>query len=486
MPYLYRYEAKRIQSWILSSDRLKELKGASECINALEQQAETLRMQWNGGRDSEVVVAAAGNGMYRFATLESLTAFASAWPLVVSAHAPGLPLVQAAVEFNEQQGDAMERLFDELGKAHRESPVAAAVPGPFVVRTGRTGAPAIRRGEQGELCDASIVQKLAHTRAAAGGKSLETRLSPGKDLVLQEDLHRWGCDYVGVVHADGNRMAQLFRDRSTNEVQRLSTELKRITLESAKAAVGNLVQVATPRRGALELPLRPIVVGGDDVTFIVDGRYALSFANRYLQTFETLCKESSLPALHGATASAGVALVKVGWPFHMAHDLAEDLCKDAKKASGDGKQSTLSFHRVTDSFVGSLGEIRDRSLCRDTDRLSWGGYTLTQLQQLFRVVSAMQKRAVPGGKLREWCRLAVSNPSAAGALWQRTVQIAEETPAHRRDWREFMDALHAIYGDDANGLWCKRGAGNNEQHTVLHDAIAWQMVSGGEPVLVEG
>jgi hypothetical protein len=51
MPYLYRYEAKRIQSWILSSDRLKELKGGSECINALPARAEALLKQWKDGAE---------------------------------------------------------------------------------------------------------------------------------------------------------------------------------------------------------------------------------------------------------------------------------------------------------------------------------------------------------------------------------------------------------------------------------------------------
>jgi hypothetical protein len=88
------------------------------------------------------------------------------------------------------------------------------------------------------------------------------------------------------------------------------------------------------RRGTVFLPLRPILLGGDDLTFVCDGRIALDLATSALREFA----KHSVPHLgkDGGettfTACAGVALVKAHAPFYRGYQLADDLCRSAKQA----------------------------------------------------------------------------------------------------------------------------------------------------------
>ncbi|NJP11256.1 MAG: hypothetical protein HC866_18740 [Leptolyngbyaceae cyanobacterium RU_5_1] len=126
------------------------------------------------------------------------------------------------------------------------------------------------------------------------------------------------------------------------------------------------------------LPFRPIVFGGDDVTFVCDGRLGVSLAIEYLNQFETCAKDPQTGLLDwdvtankfvvkGATAAAGVAIVKTHYPFARAYGLAEDLCDDAKKLRThfrdkleDWEGSTLDWHYALSGLFGGIDDIRDR------------------------------------------------------------------------------------------------------------------------------
>lgn len=75
------------------------------------------------------------------------------------------------------------------------------------------------------------------------------------------------------------------------------------------------------------LPLRPVLLGGDDITCLCDGRIALDLAETALKEFA----RHPVPHLGpdgeetSLTACAGVALVKAHAPVHRSYELAEDL-----------------------------------------------------------------------------------------------------------------------------------------------------------------
>ena len=110
------------------------------------------------------------------------------------------------------------------------------------------------------------------------------------------------------------------------------------------------------------IPVVPVILGGDDVTVITSGDYALPFAAAYLRYYEEATGND--PILHyltppegqdtgPMTAAAGVAIVKRNFPFHIAYELAEKLVDRAKKVGKTAQPpcSTLDYHVLFDTTV---------------------------------------------------------------------------------------------------------------------------------------
>jgi hypothetical protein len=111
------------------------------------------------------------------------------------------------------------------------------------------------------------------------------------------------------------------------------------------------------------LPFRPIVFGGDDVTFVCDGRLGLPLAAVYLEEFERAARQHMPEMDVPVHACAGIAIVKAHYPFARAYTLSEALCKNAKRAVKDHcmtDTSALDWHFATAGITGSIGAIRQR------------------------------------------------------------------------------------------------------------------------------
>ncbi|MEG4807496.1 hypothetical protein QUA82_07190 [Microcoleus sp. F8-D3] len=184
--------------------------------------------------------------------------------------------------------------------------------------------------------------------------------------------------YIAVVHIDGNQMGKRFesygKSQSDNPkfiiaMRKLSwgvSEASRRALEAVGRAVIKLVDEEKFEIKDNYLPFRPIVYGGDDVTFVCDGRLGLSLAVKFLEKFEEFTQD--LPDGKGkATACAGIAIVKTHYPFSRAYALSEALCSQAKQwmrqETNDYEKplfSALDWHIAASGLLGSIGEIRDR------------------------------------------------------------------------------------------------------------------------------
>ena len=116
------------------------------------------------------------------------------------------------------------------------------------------------------------------------------------------------------------------------------------------------------------IPVVPVILGGDDVTVITSGDYALPFAAAYLRYYEEATRSDPilryLTPPEGQdtgpmTAAAGVAIVKRNFPFHIAYELAEKLVDRAKKVGKTTQPpcSTLDYHVLFDTTVLDASEI---------------------------------------------------------------------------------------------------------------------------------
>ena len=85
------------------------------------------------------------------------------------------------------------------------------------------------------------------------------------------------------------------------------------------------------------LPIRPLIIGGDDVTFLCPANMAILFTKTLV---ELLDAETPADAPEQLTekfsrhmdACAGIAILPTKYPFFRGYKLAEQLCDEAKKA----------------------------------------------------------------------------------------------------------------------------------------------------------
>lgn len=84
------------------------------------------------------------------------------------------------------------------------------------------------------------------------------------------------------------------------------------------------------------LPIRPLILGGDDITFICPARLALTYTKRFMT------------ALNQYFAScAGIAILPTAYPFFRGYKLAEQACDAAKVPSRGKKTSQASKKEET-------------------------------------------------------------------------------------------------------------------------------------------
>lgn len=229
------------------------------------------------------------------------------------------------------------------------------------------------------------------------------------------DDSRSGLSKVAIIHIDGNGVGAIMRDLAA-AMRRVPLEdftqavkctpgdadaLRKFILavnEHLDRAVHQACRLAwrdvagwsekdavTAGREHKAIPVVPVLLGGDDVTVITSGDYALPFAAAYLRHYEQATAADPLLKHLGdhpdgspgpMTAAAGVAVVRFKFPFHLAYGLAERLVDEAKEVgkTASPSVSTLTYHVLLDTTVldpeellAAYGQLSNRPFVLGSD-----------------------------------------------------------------------------------------------------------------------
>jgi len=409
-------------SWAL------QLVGAlkSNVTNAQQNQLDdSLRIE-DGNLEAEVIYAGGGNVLVLFADKSKAGDFIRKLSRKALCEAPGLQLLFAkqSVDWDAQPAqlfDCVMRAFKDLEVQKAQRTPSAPLLGLGVTAACRsTGLPAsvMRRyaGEAPQLISAEIEAKLDAAEKAHEELTDQFKCAIGGEYEFPKDFDDMGREvgeqsFIAVIHADGNGFGQAMieigrRNAHGNRAyieavrkrsqavgraamqalsQTLDTLWRRIvhdrdekghprhslvrsaTLNDRGSQREEVVARITLKRdssGRWFFPFRPLVYGGDDVTFVCDGRLGVSLAVEYLTQFEAhATRELGEPS----SASAGVAIVKAHYPFARAYGLADDLCRSAKRFRAQERERTqqeqgsyLDWHFAVGGLVAELGDIRQR------------------------------------------------------------------------------------------------------------------------------
>ena len=392
--WLMLVEATDIQPYLFGSNQLAQNIGASELVRqATEDWVCELAPK------QTIVYAGGGNAMLVFDSEGAADDFARGLTRRTLERARGLDLVVKRKSFDPQRDvlggpDGLhQKLREELAQRKRDRALSTPLAGLGVTAACvYTGAPAV------EVRDEQLISvEVQHKRAVEDeGKDRLKRQLPrvakeGYDFVYDFDDfgERGEASYLAVIHTDGNRMGDRIKklgekyarpDQNEQYRQALAGFSKSVqdaantALTATVDALLDAIQdtekgerigdkVPIPLRKSDRkplLPFRPIVFGGDDVTFVCEGRLGLAVATQYLQVFSLQILSDGEPAY----CRGGVAVVKSHYPFSRAYDLAEALCASAKKhimeVAPDRRLTALDWHFAVSGLVLPLKEVRER------------------------------------------------------------------------------------------------------------------------------
>lgn len=390
-----------IQSYIFGSNRLRENIGASYLVGQVTDAwvKQILRAELGikdpeasiENQDAELIYAGGGNTILLFKSANLAIEFTKKLSLKVLKEAPGINLVVAHRHDFEWGRDQLYDTVQEMMKADLDVKKRSRIPSSPLLGLGvtqdcnSTRLVAVDRSQNhGSPADypvsREIVAKLDTVKPANTQLKQTLQLPDGWDIPLDFDdfgRSRDEMSYLAVVHIDGNSMGKRFqefaKDKSDRNYITAMRDLSQSVEQAGKAVLQQLTQELISNWDTLKekldlttqkLPFRPLVYGGDDITFVCDGRLGLTLAVRALQLFET----QSIADGQTLTACAGVCIVKAHYPFARAYELSEALCQSAKKIAkrergGDERSeavSAIDWHIAASGLLGDLAEIRAR------------------------------------------------------------------------------------------------------------------------------
>lgn len=401
-----------IQEYLFRSNRLKENLGASWIVaSALAD--------WR--KHEGALFVGGGNAAVEFADIQQARHATEKWSFGIVSRYPGLRVTawHEEIRSGEPLADAYRRAQQELRK--RESfPQSGSEMGalPVIRPCASTGLGASVLQDGRWLSAEALAKTKAAEQATERLQGVYAKaLHVGRRrCAFPDDLGKLGqsedASQIAIVHADGNGVGELLRevcqetsdDAFRRRIRAASDAISR-TAENALLQTLTELSLVLPdlehkgiklpederkKDGAAAwYPVRPIVEGGDDLTFVCHGRLGLALAARYLSNFERESLQHS-DALNGRrlTACAGVLIMPQKFPFARGYRLVERLTDNAKqyryreKAEG----SWLDFQVLLEGSAGSLVAIRDGYpqgyedvLCRPytlgaESRRGWSGF----------------------------------------------------------------------------------------------------------------
>ena len=229
----------------------------------------------------------------------------------------------------------------------------------------------------------------------SSGRSIAVRVPGGYMPVYKfEDLggDKGDSSFVAIVHIDGNGMGarvNALYEQLNNETNSIDEYLKKVKMfsdcidEDFKTAykemteevanaieLGKLDDLRLKDKNGKRFPVRDIIMSGDDVCFVSEGRIGIECARIFIEKLRT--KVNAVDK-KGYEACGGIAIVHSKYPFFRAYELAESLCSNAKRFGAaleqcfgnttEGKMngadiSSIDWHISFGELKDSVGQIR--------------------------------------------------------------------------------------------------------------------------------
>ncbi len=521
MIYLYLFEVKSIQSYLFRSGKLKDVISASERLDQLidDNEASLLNKVLNRCQlTSDLLTAnddnnpsciyflrAKGGAFYAYAkSKEPLLRLRSLWTLSLPQLFPSLTCVDALVEASSLMTAVKlghEQLASDRNSPSMKFPVATSI----MAASPRTGQPAVplsntaryaaanenTLGNQTARLDVDIEQ---HRQAyinldMAAGAALQHKFTPDDlttvihyptnldagfkfseaEVSQASKQQQAAIKDIALIHIDGNGLGVLLRSlqaqlQDASEAQyragfrAFSNALALATQQAAKSATYWLYEVAQySYQGKTYVPMRPIIIGGDDVTLLCRADLAIEYSKHFCVAFKKYSQQALAPLFNDMllgdqsgvkdylTASGGILFHKASHPFTHSHHLVEGLCAQAKQLTKQLDSTigpaALAFFRLSNAVAADIAILmrQAQSFTVEHEQVSCtmsvgqNCYLVEQENTLAPSFADLERcvRASSATMMSKWrqmaTHLALGNKYEAALIYQRASELSDLT-----------------------------------------------------------
>ena len=555
--FVYLFEAKSIQSYLFQSGKLKDVISASERLDRLidNQKDSTLAqiiqyadlktdlLTSTDSPDAIRFLRCKGGAFYCYSKHEQpLLDLRSLWTLTIEQMFPSLEYTDALTHATS--------LASALDKAHlslacdRNTPtIKLPIAYAPVQRYSRTGNPSVplsplakqatHKDDELEADTDTELNRQAYQAlnirhsAALQNKFMPDGVEPfSYPINLEDDFlidykvnevlkpKQDGIKDIALIHIDGNGLGIILmalknalQDKSDDELCQgfriFSDALNEATIKAAKKATKFIYDETyhsnTNNKKHLMLPMRPIVLGGDDITLICHADLALEYSQIFCLEFKKESKHA-LKELFSKflgqntdlkkylTASGGVLFHKAGNPFTHSHHLVEELCTYAKVLTKSVNSSdkivgpaALAFHRLSNTVYESFDEILERSLTFNNQKIqiSQAAYFIDEstspatpfdLIKLTELVKFCTQKGspVPISRWRQMAtHIAINDEEEADRIYHRGRALSSKVLCDQLD--ALLDALTPKTCSRKNWYWVDKIT--TKHHSVINDML---------------
>ena len=344
----------------------------------------------------------------------------SSWSLEILKKAPGLK-TGAAIGMMDVSEDAFKDSLDDMyvQLKQNQNTVLPQVDLPY---TGLTLECDIsgKTADTFDWVDKKWIAKEVKAKTDAYKYASEKVRYEYEDILNNEydfasELEKIGCkegeSYISVIHIDGNNMGVKFsKCKDSQERKKLSLTVVKIVQNAFRELIQSIIDEydskaydeALDKRDLIDdkgkklLPIRPIIIGGDDITFVCPARVGIEYAKRFIEAvnkqdflndeqYKRMSKEikeekeeneknESMKISKTMSCCGGVAIVPLKYPFFRAYQLAEHLCGSAKTKSRQDDSSLIDFAILYGEMTPSLEQLCRYQYVAPEGYLHYGPY----------------------------------------------------------------------------------------------------------------
>ena len=407
MAILTVYDIMGIQNFIFSSKELKDNIGASKIvkdtldiylIDVIKENTKKCELNWKGSSkfkmledsdiEAEILYIGGGNALVIYKDKDIESKITRKFSRVVFEKSYSLSVATAYIETNfESFKEDKEKLFKSLDENKNSFLKTMPLMGISITKQDlQTGLPISYIDKYNNLTRESFL-KRENIKQKGKVDNEDCYINDREKYIFSNELDKLGKktgeSKIAVVHIDGNNMGNLIDElmQGINDYSEAVPKIRLISKEidnCFRNAYKNTINFIENKIDLINknnliglhhcdekqiLPIRSIILNGDDVTFVTNAKIALSVTEKFLKeinNFESQIFKNKL------SACAGICIANSHFPFNKAYEISEECCGSAKskakyiaqKDNSDVK-SCLDFHVIYSGVTSDLQSIRD-------------------------------------------------------------------------------------------------------------------------------